>query len=141
MPLPFRFDREYQDAFADALIERWFVVDPDGALPAIRELEKKLIRSPGSRWAGSGEFLNAVARVRPEVLLAALPEKASWERADLAIPAAFTSLAKRDPAAARGFLERVADPDQRKAAEVACAKGVAENDPLGRNVSRAQPRQ
>jgi hypothetical protein len=130
MPLPSSSDREYHDAFVDALIARWFVVDPEGALPAIRELEKKLIRSPGSVWQGSGEFFKAVARVRPEALLGALPEKASWNRSDFTIPAAFTSLATRDPPAARRFLERVADPDQRKAAEIAIAQGIAKNDPL-----------
>ena len=130
VPLPWHFDDEYKEAFADALIERWFTVDPAGALPAIRDLEKKLIISPGKLWAGSGEFIKAVARVRPEVLLDSLPPNPVWDRFDTTIPAAFTALGRRDPDAARRYLERITDSAQRSGAEIAIAEGIAGNDPV-----------
>jgi hypothetical protein len=132
MPIPFpgSFDQKFCDGFMDALIERWFEVDPAGAFASIEELEKKLIIKPGQRWAGSGRFSAAVARSHRETLLEALPANATWPRSDRDIPAAFTSLAARDPAAARRFLERITDPECRKSAEIAIAEGIAKSDPL-----------
>ncbi len=123
------FDQEYNRAFMDAFVERWLVVDPAGAVAGIRELEKKMVM-PGSQWAGAGEFLSALARTHSEMVLGSLPEKAVWDPFDHSLFTAFAELAKREPAAARSYLERFADPQQRKSAEIAIAQGVAENDPV-----------
>ena len=120
-------DREFSRAFMDALVARWLAVDPPGAFAAMQKLEAELKKR---HLAGNGEFLAAIARLRPELLLGGLAEKGSWDRFDQTIPAAFTTLASRDPAAARGYLDRVADPEQRKAAEVAIAQGIAKSDPV-----------
>jgi hypothetical protein len=132
MPIPMvgSFDKEFCDGFMDALIERWFQVDPTGAFASIEDLEKKLVISPGKRWAGSGAFSAALARSPRETLLDALPVNATWSRSDSSIPAAFTALAVRDPAAARRYLERITDPESRKSAEIAIAEGIAKRDPL-----------
>ena len=137
------FDQEFSDAYMNALIDRWFAVNPAGALAGIQQMEKKLIIKPGSVWSGSGEFFSALARTRPEVRLGTLPEKALWDNGDPSLATAFTALAKRDPASARGYLDRFADPEQRKSAEVAIAQGIAENDPpaavaLARTLDSAQ---
>jgi hypothetical protein len=108
------FDKEFCDGFMDALIERWFQVDPTSAFASIEALEEKLIISPGKRWAGSGAFSAALARSPRKTLLDALPANATWPRSDSSIPAAFTALAARDPAAARRYLERITDPESRK---------------------------
>jgi hypothetical protein len=118
---------EFSRAFMDVLVARWLEVDPTGAFPAMQALEAELKKRS---LAGNGDFAAAFARVRPDLVLGALPEKASWERFDQIIPTAFTALASRDPAAARGHLGRIADPDQRKEAEVAIAQGIAQNDPV-----------
>nr|MDQ3624626.1 hypothetical protein [Verrucomicrobiota bacterium] len=73
------FDQEFSDAFRDALVERWLVVDPSGALAAIRHVEGEL-KKP--LQASSGEWFAALARVRPELLLDALPPMASSARFD-----------------------------------------------------------
>lgn len=132
MPIPHigSFDPEFCHGFMDALIGRWFEVDPAGAMASIQELEKKLIIRPGKVWVGSGEFSAAVARAHRETLLDALPENATWSRTDSSIPSAFTSLAARDPAAARRYLARITDPEARRSAEIAIAEGIAKNDPL-----------
>ena len=96
----------------------------------IREFERKTTGKTASEWTGEGQFLAAFARTHPEMLLDALPEKAVWDPYDRSLSAAFAGLAKRDSAAARSFLERFTDPQQRKSAEVAIAQGIAENDPV-----------
>jgi hypothetical protein len=132
MPIPFigSFDPEFCHGFMDALIARWFEVDPAGALASIQDLEKKLIIKPGQRWAGAGEFSAALARVHPEMVLDALGDHPAWDRSDHDILSAFTVLGARDPAAARRYLERIADSERRKSAEIAIAEGVAKSDPL-----------
>lgn len=132
MPVPhvYGFDKDFADGMMDTLIERWFTVDPAGALTGIQDLEKRFIIGPGERWAGAGEFANALARVRPELLLGALPERAIWDVMEHSVQTAFVTLGARDPKAARTFLDRFADPDHRKNAEVAIASGIAKTDPL-----------
>ena len=123
------FDPEFCHGFMDALVARWFEVDPAGAFASIQELEKKLIIKPGSVWAGSGDFSAALARVHPEVLLASLGDPPTWDRFDQSVGTALTALAARDPAAARKFVER-ADPAVRGFAESALLDGLAKNDPV-----------
>ena len=112
MPIPHigSFDPEFCHGFMDALIARWFEVDPAGAQAGIQDLEKKLIIKPGQLWAGAGEFAAALARVFPEKLLASLGDPPRWDRTDQSVGIAVTALTARDPAAARKFVER-ADPD------------------------------
>ena len=123
------FDAEFCHGFMDALIARWFEVDPDGALAGIRDLEKKLIIKPGQVWSGSGDFFAALARVHPEMLLASLGDPPTWDRFDQSVGIAVTALAARDPAATRKFLAR-ADPAVRGFAEIAFLSGLAKNDPV-----------
>ena len=123
-------DAEVRDGFMDVLIERWFAVDAAGAVAGILAAEKKLIIGPGQVWVGSGEFSAALARVRPDLMIEVALEKGSWDRYNHDIPTAFTVLGERDPAAARRFLERIADPDLRRSAEGNIACGVAAHDPL-----------
>ena len=128
--MAYGFDPEFSGAFMDALVERWLLVDPAGAVAGIREFEKKTAGNTASEWTDEGQFFSAFARTHPEMLLDALPEKAVWDPFDRSLSAAFNVLAKRDPAAARGYLGHFTDPEQRKSAEVAIAQGVAENDPV-----------
>ena len=131
MPIPSMgsFDAEFCHGFMDALIARWFEVDPAGALAGIRDLEKKLIIKPGQVWSGSGDFSAALARVFPEMLLAALGDPPTWDRFDQSVRIAVTALAARDPAAARKFIAR-ADPAVRGFADSAFLSGLAKNDPV-----------
>ncbi len=128
--MSYGFDQEFSSAFMNALVERWLVVDPAGARVGIRQFEKNTVGNAASEWTGEGQFLAAFARTHPEMLLDALPEKAVWDPFDRSLSTAFAELAKRDPAAARSYLKRFADPQQRKSAEVAIAKGIAESDPV-----------
>ena len=132
LPIPFTgsFDEDFCRGFMDALIGRWFTVDPDAAVAGILAIEKKLIIGPGSAWAGKGQFSAALARVRPELLLDVSLKNGSWDPFDPDIGAAFTMLGERDPAAARAFLERITDPDRRRSAETNIACGIATGDPL-----------
>ncbi|MEO8351698.1 MAG: hypothetical protein ABI680_08200 [Chthoniobacteraceae bacterium] len=120
---------DFNVAFMDALVARWIEVDPDGALAGIREKESKLILDHG-RMVDSGQYIAAFARLRPEALLAEMPTGATWDRFDGTLRSAFQELGARDGAAARGFLDRITDPDRRKEAEVSIALGVAKNDPI-----------
>ena len=131
MPIPHigSFDPEFCHGFMDALIGRWFEVDPAGAFAGIQDLEKKLIIKPGQRWAGAGEFSAALARVQPEMLLDSLGDPPTWDRFEQSVGIAVAALAARDPAAARKFVAR-ADPTVRGFAVSAFLDGLAKNDPV-----------
>lgn len=126
-PSDYGFDKKFHTALMDAVIARWLLVDPSGAPAAIRQIEDTLKKE---RMAGAGIFIAALARLKPQAILDAMPERTSWGQFDSTIPNALTSLAARDPTAARRYLERITDPELRKPAELAIAMGMARNDPI-----------
>jgi hypothetical protein len=122
-----RFDLDFREAFLEALVERWLAVDQEGCIAGIQRLEGKL----DGRLPARGALAAALTDLRPELLIDALPPGASWEQHEWgAIPSAFTKLAARDVSAARSYLAQIDDPDLRKAAEIAIARGIAESDPV-----------
>src|SRR5690606_17234049 len=72
IPSSYGFDSEFGKALMDALIARWLVVDPSGAPEAIRAIETELKKK---HMAGRDKFLGALARLKPEAILDALPEE------------------------------------------------------------------
>lgn len=123
------FDREFADAFDDALVERWLAVDPEGSVAAMFRLSKSM--DHGSYTiAGANDMLEALARIRPEVFLSEVLKPGPARSLGVMVNDAFRSLATRDVAAARRWLDRLTNQAQRDGAEVAIGSGVAQSDPV-----------
>jgi hypothetical protein len=123
------FDQEFAHAFADALVERWLTVDPAGAVAGMFRLSKSMHHGT-YMMAGADDMVEALARVRPELFLEETLKEGSARSFDRYAEAAFQSLATRDIAAARRWLDRLTDPDKRSKAEMGIGLGVAESDPV-----------
>lgn len=121
------FDQAFRTAFFDALAERWFALDPGGALPAMQRVQGKLKEK--DRY-DSGEILQAAARVRPELVLEKLPMGSKDGHFELSSRVALETLGERNPAAARKYLDRIKSPGLLKSAQDAIASGLARKDPL-----------
>lgn len=128
-PGTYGFDKELADAFGDALVERWLAVDPDGAVPAMFALSKSM-KHGSYQMAGADDMLKALARVRPELFLAESFKDSPTRSLDLIMHAAFQSMAARDVAAARRWMQRLSSPELRNQAELAIGSGVAQSDPV-----------
>jgi hypothetical protein len=125
-PSTYGMDREFSTAFLESYIERWFAVEPAGALPAIQRLAAEMSKA---HLAGARELISTLARLRPELLLSShFSQGTPIERGTMG--EAFTALAARDLPAARALLAKVVDPDFLKSAEIAIAQGIAKADPL-----------
>ena len=122
------FYAEFSAAYFTAIVERWFALDPDGALPALQQMHAEQAKKEPFALTS---LLEAVARVRPELALEKLPVEFKNERLDSVTHSAWRALGERDANAARRFLDRYTDPKMRRAAEVAITEGVAAHDPLG----------
>jgi hypothetical protein len=124
LPLPheLHFDREFSRLFIDRLMERWSEVDPAGALAVARAFKAGREKSALNY---SNELFEALARVRPELILAEVDQK---EQPPMALNALQT-LAGRDLASARKYSERF-PMAKRGDVEAAIAKGIAQSDPV-----------
>ena len=118
---------DLQNAVWDAFVERWLKVEPDAAMQTMFRAAEQLNKQ---HLVGGGELLDAMARVNPEAVLAALSEKnpAASYAIQEAVRAGFEALAQRDPARARRYLGAY-PAEFRSWAEVAVARGIARSDP------------
>ena len=121
------FYAEFRAAYFEAIVERWFALDPDGALPTMQQMQAEQGKKDPYALRS---LLAAVARLRPELALGKLPVEFKDGRLDYVTRSAWQALGERDANAARRFLDRYTDPKMRRAAEVAIAEGVAAPDPL-----------
>ena len=129
-PLPYSgFERECRQAFYDAFFGRWFELDPAGPLPAIRALQEAWEKRDG-RNTHSYELSASAWRVRPDLMLEVEPIDNDSRRLIRGVDLAFQRLGSRDPAKARVLLERLTNPQLRRQAEIAIARGIAEKDSL-----------
>ncbi len=63
------FSAEFGAAYFTAIVERWFALDPDGALPAMQQMHAEQAKK--DPYASTS--LLAAARLRPELALEKLP--------------------------------------------------------------------
>ena len=123
------FDHETGEAFMDALVTRWLEVNPAGAMEQIKDLEKRLIIDKGSVWTGSRDFIKALARVNPRMILDDTNSLNDPKAKPDATAIAFHTLAKQNLAAAKNYLEQITSPVLKKQALSAIGAGLAESDP------------
>ncbi len=125
-----------KEAYQAELVRRWFEVAPEGALAAVPALMK--IGEMEREWQARG-LLQSMAVTRPQDLIeavAALPGPRAAKGRELEAllrteRMAFSTLAETQPALARRLLERFSPGEEREAAELAIAEGLAKNDPAG----------
>ena len=122
-------DQKTGEAFMDALVARWLEVNPAGAMEQIKDLEKRLIIDKGSVWTGSRDFIKALARVNPRMILDDTNSLNDPKAEFNATALAFHTLAKQNLAAAKKYLEQITSPVLKKQAVTAIGTGLAESDP------------
>jgi hypothetical protein len=127
------FNERFRSAYFDALAERWFTVDPNGALHAMQSVRDQLRKSDEKYsirvWEADG-LLKAAARVRPVEVLKDWPLEKESGGLNTVVQGGLESLAAQDPAAARKLLERIGNPESLKLAEEFIARGIARSDPV-----------
>ena len=120
------FQHEFRDAFNTAFLTRWLELDPN-ASDAILRIHASMGKSDNY---DATEFMKAVARVRPQLVLEkAKPEFATRKHLTQPEFEAIQELARRDVDSARSFgktLPEVLQPF----AEAAIIRAIAERDPL-----------
>jgi hypothetical protein len=114
------FDETFRKQFYNALLERWAMVDPGGVFTKASSIEKYLKKE---RLLGPSALIDALARVRPELILNSSDADANRQRQ------ALRELAARDVVAARKYRDRY-PAEERKGIDAAIARGLARSDPL-----------
>ena len=116
-------------AFMDMLVARWLEVNPTGAYEQIKALEKGLVIDERSIRSGSGNYFEALARIRPQLLLDAPDFVANRSSREVALHTAFSTLGRENPALAREYIERLGKDGAQYANSV--ERGFAKRDPIG----------
>ena len=130
LPL-FAFNEELESAYYDALAKRWFEVDPQRALSSIfslgdqRKGEKGLFAQQQDL-----KILLGAARAEPMAFIESMPSDMLTDARSFVMREAFVAMGARDPNVARSLLDRLANPEVRRAAEISLIKGIAQSDPL-----------
>lgn len=132
IPMPFfhGLGNEFERAYFDALVDRWFALDPDGAIRGIKSMNESPKSGPNGPPLQCFSFLAAAARSRPEAFLDGMIDDFEKGKTDGVIDMAFENLSTRDPKAARRFLDRLPTLEAKRSAEVRIANGIAQSDPL-----------
>ena len=116
---------ELQQAFGDSAIIRWLEVDPEGALAWFRRMPTIF----GKDEHAQNLILRAIAKKRPEEVLAHLLTLPAGEGRTSMSGELFAVLASNDPARANQWLSRLPDKASRDAAEKRIRQALAKSDP------------
>ncbi len=123
----YRFDPQFRQTVCDAIVERWLVLDPEGALTDMVGFREKA----GSDGRGvSVELLRAAARAEPERMLAEVPLLGADGGPDVFVASAVESLATRDVNKARAILGQFESREIVDTLRRAIFAGAAQTDPL-----------
>lgn len=116
----------FKRSFALGLVRRWLEVAPEEATTRVAEVLKAIPAGSDMR----GCLIDALAKQRPEVLLAiADSSKDTKERGNF-IAKALAELAAQHLTKARAWLDRLPEGTDRKEAEKAIRKGMVQADPM-----------
>jgi hypothetical protein len=110
-------DQDFIAAFSDEYVRRWLQFDREGAVDSL--LSRKHDYVSTGLW-----------RVCPEAVLERYVANTPESKSIPDIDAAFESLAKRNGALARRFLNQIPDPDRRKELNIKVECGLAASDPM-----------
>ncbi|HEY2344019.1 MAG TPA: hypothetical protein VGH90_13340 [Chthoniobacteraceae bacterium] len=127
------FGLEFSRLFLDAYIQRWLSLDQEDALRAARSVRERELAQlkKHSQFVGLPDFMAAMARVSPKLVLDRLPMQSEYGNLDIPANEAFTALGEHDFRAARKYLERLnANDDLHEEARRSILFGLSESDPL-----------
>ncbi len=130
----------FKRSFATGLVRRWLEVAPEEMEAQVAKVLKSLPAASDMR----GCLIDALAKQRPEVLLAMADSSKDAKERGSFITKALTELAAQNLTKARAWLDRLPEGIDRKEAEKAIRKGMVQADPMrvvalaGSDISRRE---